>query len=435
LIYIIHSVYYEKCANEFLLTACSLSKRLVVSINNTESSGDTVKETRFSGNQSYLKQLNLMSSLRIIRSKGLISRAELADTLGLNRSTITAVVHQLMEQNFVLEVGIGSSKGGRPPLLLQFNADYAYAACLEWTSEHIRLCVTDLKGQIHWTRTLPYFPNRPPRPQVEQAVEALKTAHAELPPKPQPLLGIVIGVPGIVDRRHVISYDLGWDEMPLADEFASAFDCPVIVENSAHIGLTAERYFGNGLGEANLCYIRINRGVQAGVLYEDRIYRGSEGFVGNFGHLVVDQKGRKCICGNRGCLQAYISEQALLESYGNHTTDQDGVDLPKLIRNAKEKEPGAIRAVHEFAEYLGTGVGNLINLMNPGAVVVDTALAEIGDTIGSALFNRIHKTALPYPRRNVRILFSNLGEQAIPLGAAAILLDHVFAPPQVAAMQ
>lgn len=393
-----------------------------------------MKETKFSGNQSYLKQLNLMSSLRIIRSKGLISRAELADTLGLNRSTITAVVHQLMEQNFVLEVGIGNSKGGRPPLLLQFNADYAYAACLEWTAEHVSLYITDLRGQIRWTRALPYFPDRPPKPQVEQAVEALKRAYAELPQKPHPLLGIVIGVPGIVDRRHVISYDLGWDEMPLADEFASAFDCPVIVENSAQIGLTAERHFGSGLGEANLCYIRINRGVQAGVLYEDRIYRGSEGFVGNIGHLVVDQKGRKCICGNRGCLQTYLSEQALLDSYGAYAEAPDRVDMPRLIQGAKEKEMGAIRAVHEFADYLGTGVGNLINLLNPGAVVIDTALAEIGDIVGSALFDRIRKTALPYPRRNVRISFSDLGAQAIPLGAAAILLDHVFAPPQVAAL-
>lgn len=393
-----------------------------------------MKENKFSGNQSYLKELNLMSSLRIIRSKGLISRAELADTLGLNRSTITAVVHQLMEKNFVVEVGTGHSKGGRPPLLLRFNADYAYAASLEWTAEHVRLYVTDLNGQIRCTRTLPYFPGRPPKPQVEQAIEALKSAYAELPKKTGSLLGIVIGVPGIVDRRNVISYDLGWDEMPLADEFASAFECPVIIENSAHIGLTAERHFGSGLGEANLCYIRINRGVQAGVLYEDRIYRGSEGFVGNIGHFVVDQKGRKCICGNRGCLQTYISEQALLDSYGSYAGEREDVDLPMLIRRAREKETSAIRAVHDFAEYLGTGVGNLINLINPGAVVIDTALAEIGETVGSALFNRIRKTALPYPRRNVRVLFSALGEQSIPLGAAAILLDHVFAPPQVAAM-
>lgn len=375
-----------------------------------------------------------MSSLRIIRSKGLISRAELADTLGLNRSTITAVVHQLMEKNFVIEVGTGNSKGGRPPLLLQFNADYAYAASLEWTAEHVRLYITDLKGQIRCTRSLPYYPDRAPRPQVEQAIETLKSAYAELPKKTPSLLGIVIGVPGIVDRHNVISYDLGWDEMPLADDFASAFECPVIVENSAHIGLTAERYFGNGLGEANLGYIRINRGVQAGVLYEDRIYRGNEGFVGNIGHLVVDRKGRKCICGNRGCLQTYISEQALLNSYGSYAGEREDVDMAKLIQRVRENEAGAIRAVHEFADYLGTGVGNLINLMNPGAVVIDSALAEIGDTIGSVLFNRILRTALPYPRRNVRILFSNLGEQAIPLGAAAILLDHVFAPPQVTAI-
>lgn len=393
-----------------------------------------MKESKYSGNQSYLKELNLMSSLRLIRSKGLISRAELADTLGLNRSTITAVVQQLIEKNFVVEVGTGNSSGGRPPLLLQFNADYAYAASLEWTAEHVRLYITDLKGQIHCARTLPYFPDRPPRPQVEQAVETLKSLHAELPTKTPSLLGIVIGVPGIVDRRSVISYDLGWDEMPLADVFASAFACPVIVENSAQIGLTAERYFGSGLGETNLGYIRINRGVQAGVLYEDRIYRGNEGFVGNIGHMVVDQKGRKCICGNRGCLQTYISEQALLDSYRGDVGGREEVDLGQLIQRVKESEAGAIRAVHEFAEYLGTGVGNLINLINPGAVVIDTALAEVGEVIGSALFDRIRKTALPYPRRNVRVSFSALGEQSIPLGAAAILLDHVFAPPQVAAM-
>ncbi len=392
-----------------------------------------MKEAKFSGNQSFLKELNLMSSLHIIRSKRLISRAELADTLGLNRSTITAIINQLMEQDLVVEVGIGSSNGGRPPKLLQFNADCAYVICIDWTPEETRMHITDLKGESYYSSAVPYDPKLPAKPQIEQVAALLGKEYARLPAKTHQLLGLVIGVPGIVDRGIIHSYNLGWDEVPLADYFTAIFDCSIIIENSAHIGLTAERHFGAGFGESNLCYIRLNQGIQAGILHHDRIYRGSEGFVGNIGHLVIERQGRKCICGNRGCLQTYASERALLEDYIS-ASGETNATLHTLIQRVRDNDATAVRCVHQFAEDLGTGIGSLINLINPGVMVIDTALTPISGIISQFLIPRINKATLPFPRRNVRILFSSLGEQAMAYGATAILLDRIFAPPQVVSL-
>jgi len=389
-----------------------------------------MKTRTYSGNQSFLKELNIISSLRAIRSKGLISRAELADTLGLNRSTITAIVNTLTEEELVLEVGIGSSMGGRPPKLLQFNAGAAYAICLDWSSDTIKMFITDLKGEIFFSRSLPYSPERNTREQIAEAIDILETGLSALPQKRHQLLGIAIGVPGIVDRNTVNSYDLGLEQFPLAECFSAVFDCPVIVETSANVGLTAERYFGCGFGEDNICYIRLNKGISAGILYQDRIYRGSEGFVGNVGHFVIDYHGKKCVCGNRGCWQNYASEQALLESCARLAGSKE-LTVPELIGLVRDNNPDAARAVREFSEYLGTGIGNLVNTVNPGLIVIDSALAEIGEAINRTLFAAVDRTALPYAGRNIKILFSTLGEKAIVYGATALILEHVFSPPNV----
>jgi predicted NBD/HSP70 family sugar kinase/DNA-binding XRE family transcriptional regulator len=391
-----------------------------------------MKTKIFSGNQSFLKELNIITSIRTIRSKGLISRSELADTLGLNRSTITTIMNKLVEEQWVKEVGTGHSLGGRPPKLLQFNSEAAYIICIDWTPQFIKLFICDLSGIVLFSKYAIHDPNRNARPLIEEVLGLLKEALADLPQKPLGLLGIGIGVPGIVDRdtASVSSYDLGWDQVPLAGYFAEVFECPVIIENIANVGLTAERYHGCAFGEEHVCYLRLNQGISASILYEDQIYRGHKGFTGNVGHLVIDIHGKRCSCGNRGCWKNYASERALLESYGKWA-DSEEVNMKVFIKLVKENNTAAVRALHEFSEYLGVGIANLINTLNPSLIVIDSAINEISSFIGNSLHPVIDKAALPYPKKNVKIVFSTLGEQAIVYGATAMVLDRVFASPSL----
>lgn len=391
-----------------------------------------MKEKIYSGNQSFLRELNLISSLHLIRSKGLISRAELADTLGLNRSTLTAIAGRLIEERLVKEVGTGHSSGGRPPTLLQFNAEAAYALCVDWSSERVNMHVCDLSGNAVFSGTLRHDPTRSAARQIADVAAALKRALAGLPAMPHGLLGMAVGVPGIIDREAeaVSSYALGWDQVPLALDFREAFGCPVVVENIANVGLTAERHFGCAVGEENVIYLRLDRGIVAGHLYKNQIYRGDRGFVGNVGHVVIEARGKPCNCGSRGCWTNYASEQALLESY-EKLAGSDSITLGEFLRLVRAGDAAAAAALHEFAEYLGIGIANLVNTLNPGVVVIDGAVNGVSDRFEAVMRDAIDRAALPYPKRSVKVLFSSLGERSVVLGGTALVFNRVFATPNV----
>lgn len=385
---------------------------------------------KYSGNQPYLKELNIISCIRAIRSHGIISRVELADNLGLSRSTITAIINKLLEEKLVIEVGIGDSKGGRPRKLLQFNTEAAYIISIDWSPMHIKLFISDLKGKIFLSTLLPYDVNQNINKQIKKVISELKAELSRLPEKPHHLLGIGIGVPGIVDQDIVSSYDLDWDKVPLAIHFAEAFDCPVIIENIANTGLIAERYFGNAKGEENVCYLRLDKGIHASLLYKDQLYRGNEGFVGHIGHSVIDVHGKKCICGNRGCWQNYASESALIK-YFLEISNMNEITMNAFIKLVKENNPAALKTIHKFSEYLAIGISNIINTLNPGLIVIDSSLNEISTTVYNPLIATINKIALPYPNRKTKIVFSSLGENAIIYGTTTLIFDKFFAPPRI----
>lgn len=388
----------------------------------------------YSGNHSFLRELNIMTTLRLIQEKNLISRVALADSLGLNRSTITAIVNELLHQQLVKEVGIGASKGGRPPTLLQFNSDAAYTVCIEWSSDYVKLFITNLNGDIFFSRSLITTTIRNPNDQIRQVIQIISEAYEQLPQKHLGLLGIGIIVPGIVENGVVNSYSLDWESVPLVSFFSEKFDCPIVVNNEANAGLIAEFYFGSAKGEQNVCYIRVGKSLSASMILNGQIFQGNEGFAGRIGHNTIDVNGRKCTCRNRGCWEAYVSERALVQRYSEGSDKKGGleeVSLDSIIAAANKSDPHAIIAIHECAEYLALGIANIVNLLNPKLVVIGNALGNIEHLMIPSFDAMLKQKALPFLRRNVQILFSTVNERTITLGATAIVLDAIFSTPTI----
>lgn len=386
----------------------------------------------YSGNQPFLKELNIKSALRVIRSKGMISRAALADTLGLNRSTITAISKQLIAENLVREIGIGPSKGGRPPKLLQFNSEAGYTVSLSWSPQNVQIFINDLKGEIFYAQKMSYDPSKDSASQISTIVAEIKSAWTNIPQKPLGFLGICISVPGIIDRYSVSSYDLQWDQVPLYDYFRKHFDLPIIIEHTANIGLTAEQYFGCAIGFDNVCYVQIDHGISAAFLYQGNLYRGHEGFAGYVGHSVIDIHGKPCICGRNGCWQQYASEDAILKRYQELKNNPSEVTESDFKEKVKAHDSSAIQALNEFSEYVGLGLSNLINTLNPSLVVIKSSFNDLGPLILEPVKLTIKNNALPYPRRNVSILFSSLEEKAVIFGSTAFILDRFLETPKIA---
>ncbi|MDF2668575.1 MAG: Glucokinase [Paenibacillus sp.] len=389
----------------------------------------------YSGNHSFLKELNIITTLRLIQEKILISRAALADTLGLNRSTITAIINELLQQQLVKEVGIGASKGGRPPTLLQFNSDAAYTISIDWSFENVKLFITNLGGDLFFSRTLDADKtNNNPVEQIHQVIQILTDAYQQLPSKHMGLLGIGIIVPGIVEQGVVNSYSLNWSSVPLVSYFSDKFECPIVVNNDANAGLIAESYFGSAKGEQNVCYIRVGSSLSAAIIVNGQIVQGDDGFAGRVGHNTIDLNGRKCVCGNKGCWEAYTSEHALIQRYVELTgtkSRSEPITLETVTTAAQRSDPHAIRAVHELSEYLGLGTANLVNLLNPKLIVIGNALGNIENLMVPSFEGVFRQRALPFLRRNVRVQFSTITERSITLGATALVLDALFSTPHI----
>jgi predicted NBD/HSP70 family sugar kinase len=389
----------------------------------------------YSGNHSFLKELNIITTLRLIQEKILISRAALADTLGLNRSTITAIINELLQQQLVKEVGIGASKGGRPPTLLQFNSDAAYTISIDWSFENVKLFITNLGGDLFFSRTLDADKtNNNPVEQIHQVIQILTDAYQQLPSKHMGLLGIGIIVPGIVEQGVVNSYSLNWSSVPLVSYFSDKFECPIVVNNDANAGLIAESYFGSAKGEQNVCYIRVGSSLSAAIIVNGQIVQGDDGFAGRVGHNTIDLNGRKCVCGNKGCWEAYTSEHALIQRYVELTgtkSRSEPITLETVTTAAQRSDPHAVRAVHELSEYLGLGTANLVNLLNPKLIVIGNALGNIENLMVPSFEGVFRQRALPFLRRNVRVQFSTITERSITLGATALVLDALFSTPHI----
>lgn len=390
---------------------------------------------KYVGNHSFLKELNMVTALGLIQEKNLISRASLAQMLGLNRSTITVIINELLEQGLVKEVGIGASKGGRPPTLLQFNSDAAYTVSIDWSLEHVRIFVTNLGGEIYFSEQLLLNPDHHYSTHIKKVINIVSSTIEQLPDKPLGLLGIGIIVPGIVDKGVVNSYALQWASVPLQSYFTDQFDCTIVINNDANAGLIAEYYFGCAKGERDVFYIRLGRSLSAGFIFNGLIYQGSEGFAGRLGHNTIVANGRKCSCGNKGCWEAYISEHALIQRYletapAGHAAGD--VTLAHIVQAANDSDPHAISAIHELSEYLGMGVANIVNLLNPKMVIINNKLGPIEHLLSPSFQTIFERKALPYLGKNVKVLFSNLGEQSITLGATALVLNTILTTPHIA---
>lgn len=389
---------------------------------------------KFSGNQAYLKELNLISTLRLIRSKNIISRSEIADILGLNRSTITAVVNELIDQKLVKEIGSGTSKGGRPPKLLQFNPEAAYTVCVDLSSHHRKIFITNLSGKPYFSETVQFNSHEDPYTQIKKMIQTITKGLHKLPPKTHGLLGIGIGVPGVINNGIANVYTLNWVDVPLHSYFSDAFDCPIIISSDANAGLVAERYYGCAIDVPNFCYIKVGQSISAAVMLNNQIYQGYE-FTGRVGHSIIDLNGRKCICGNHGCWEAYASETALINRYMEISgiNNNSEMDIDKIVNLGKKNDPSAISAIHEFAEFLGVGISNIVNFLNPNLIVIGSnSFTPLNSIIYNSLNKVLQQNVLPFfLQKNIRISFSTLGENAICLGGAAMVVDKIFSSPNI----
>jgi len=258
------------------------------------------------------------------------------------------------------------------------------------------------------------------------------------------ILAIGVGVPGpiVTEAGMVLAPPImpGWDSYPIRDSLEKLWGCPVSLNNDAELGVLGEWAAGAGRGERDLAYIKVGTGIGAGLLLDGQIYRGVTGSAGEIGHLTIDENGPMCACGNQGCLEAIaggraIAEQGKEAAQKGKRTQLANV-LPLESMTAREVAAAARRGdliaqqiLARAGTHIGIAIAGLVNLFNPGMVIIGGGVAQTGDILLEPMRQAVQRRSLPAATRVVRITTAMLGRRSSSMGAViqalTIALHHV----------
>jgi predicted NBD/HSP70 family sugar kinase len=226
----------------------------------------------------------------------------------------------------------------------------------------------------------------------------------------------------------------GWHDVPLRALLEDALGLRVFVENDANLGALAEHYWGAARERFNIAYIYLGgAGIGCGLILDGRLYRGEVGSAGEIGHLMVEEDGPICRCGASGCLEAVAGVPALLSR-------ANAVGLPArhagdLIRLARAGQDQAAALIEMAGEYLGIAVANILNMTNPGCIVIGGELSEAGDLLLKPLRRVMRRRGLAAAIEQAEIVCGRLGADVVAIGAVSIAVQHAFSVPALARAQ
>jgi len=371
--------------------------------------------------------------LRLIWDERQVSRADIARAAGLSRSTVSEVVNEILPMGLVIEVGEGPSRGGRRPIVLEFQDDACVILGVEMGASHVAVALTDLRGRVMVWNSQDHPVRSDPEGTRKLIAELCQKCLDDPARGTRPLVGIGVAVPcpfdpSFPDRLSTIVLPK-WEARLGLESLSNDLGVPLFVDNDANLGALAEHWWGLGGNADNLAYIKVATGIGSGHIIGGDIYRGATGVAGEIGHMSIDPQGGPCICGLRGCLVTLVGARALearVLELRPRFPDTRLTDAQPAVHKIEEAalagDPLALLVIREAAEHLGTAVAGLLNLMNPGLVVFGGDLAILGDLILEPLTHSIRNRTLISSVAAVEILASKLGVRSVAIGAATLVL-------------
>ena len=380
-----------------------------------------------------IKKHNTRLVLKTIYDRDGISRADIARATKLTKTTISSLVGDLIEDGLVEESGVGSSAGGKPPILLGVVDESRHYIGVDLANSEFRGAVANLRGKIVHHLSLPArnLDGQGALNLVYRLVDDLIQGYDK------PIHGIGIGTPGLMDAEHGIvlnAVNLDWNNLPLGDILASRYNLPINIANDSQAAALAEYTFGHGDNHSNIFVIKLGRGVGAGIIINGELFYGDHYGAGEIGHVVIKPGGDPCRCGNHGCLETLISSRAI-KQHAIKITD----NFPESIYHQLAKSPDDINAdiiqqayqmgdeqthklVKETGNILGKALSHAICTLNIRTIVIAGSLAIFGDGLRDPTELSIQTSALAALAEQTRVVISELGEDIVVLGAISLLL-------------
>ncbi|GAA0397181.1 transcriptional regulator [Acrocarpospora corrugata] len=351
-----------------------------------------------------------------VRNAGTLTQAQLARTTGLSPATVSTIVRELRDLGVL---AITSGGGRRNAVTLA--PETGLLVGIDFGHSHLRVAIGEVTRQVLAERAIPFDVDASAAEGLLAAEllvdELLEAVGAER----DDILGVGLGVPGPIDPLTGILGSStilpGWVGINPALAMEERLGLAVHVDNDANLGALAEATWGAARGRRDVAYLKVASGVGASIIIDGRVYRGASGAAGELGHITIDENGRLCRCGNRGCLETLAGGLYLTELV--RATHGPGVTVSRLVELAVSGDVGCRRVIGDAGRHLGVAVASLCNILNPGLVVVGGALAEAGALLIDPILEVVRRLAIPSAAAVLAVVPGVLGERAGVLGALA----------------
>ena len=379
------------------------------------------------------KEHNRNLVLKTIFEHTRTSRAEIARFTNLTRTTVSDIVADLIAEGLVTEIGMGSSIGGKSPILISLADNSRYIIGLDLANSQFYGAVINLRGETKEMINLP-AKNCSGDAALALVYEIIdELTHGEF----RPLVGIGVGTPGLVNTRDgvvVNAVNLDWINLPLAQLLQIRYGLPVFVLNDSQAAAMGEYTYGEGskAGES-LIVINVRHGIGAGIVIDGKLFQGDGGGAGEIGHVVVvHEGGLLCRCGNYGCLETVASVQAVVAyarqlvqsaAYSILPEDPEKITLSALERAFSAGDPVACQVVLRAGRYMGIAIASLVGALNIHKVMLSGDMTCFGEPWLNEIRWAVEKSSLPGLVKETQINIGRLGGNRIALGASALLLS------------
>lgn len=382
---------------------------------------------------SVVRSYNVAAVLQTLHRAGSCSRSELTELTRMSPSTVSRITAQLIKRGIIVEERLGTSTGGRPPVMLRLDYEKLCVIGVRLMRDTVSLGIFDLNGRpVRKVSYAPYGwdPEFLIRELHERIDELLTDAGVR---KRSHVLGVGLAVAGVVrsdDGTVVRSVNLGWRDVPVARMLEEALGLPVLVENDANAGALAEMWFGGAGDGGNVMYVKTDAGVGAGIVFEQQLVTGPRGMAGEIGHIPFVADGHPCRCGQRGCLETYVSMPDVLRRYA--AAAGRSVDKQIFFDSAKKGDAAAVLLIEEAKSTLTLALTAAAAMLDLDQIIVDGVWGrfspEFLSGVQAGVQQAMKRTGLD---KQVAVQPSRLGEDSDLLGAVGLVTNRLFSPPDV----
>ncbi len=369
------------------------------------------------GSTSSLRAANQHRVLAVLREQGehevAHTQAEIARLTGLAPATVSNIVRDLTAGG-LLDIEPGSGRRGSS---VRLSARAGMVAGIDFGHRHVAVAVGDLTGRVLSEERVVVEPQG-----HESGLGLAASVLARIDPGVGPLRRVSLGLPAPVVNNVVKSSAIfpGWEGVDARAAAEAVFGAPAQVENDANLGALAEHRQGHGRGHSTSVFVKIASGVGAGLIIDNQLFHGADGTAGEIGHLTVDEQGPMCRCGSRGCLETYTSSEHMLRLLD---PSLPGATFTDLVAAATAGNVAATRVLEDAGLHLGWALASVLNLLNPGIVIVGGAMSRAGELLLEPTRTGLRRHALDSVAQTP-IVISKLGERASLVGAVQLAAER-----------